>query len=236
MNKAWLGLGLGMTLLAGQALGADNAWFGWYGISARGRLDQVSPRLRNLEWSFLNQARLSHNPQPLFKDTANKLSESLLFIQFNYHLSDQFHVGLGYTHDWLDRFNENRPYEELGLRSPESAWGRLTSRTRLEQRVNEKATQDNVGVRLRELVDWSYPIPGLPKVSVRLYDELMWYLNSSTWRNDGFAENRAYGGLDFKLLPKLTLSLGYLNQYVRKGSSKTSQLNHALFTNIDVSF
>ncbi|HFD38452.1 MAG TPA: DUF2490 domain-containing protein, partial [Anaerolineae bacterium] len=233
--KRSLGLIL-LGLITLPALGADNAFFGWYGLSAGGSLAALSPRLEKFSWSFLNQARLSHTPQPLFAGKANKLTENLLFVQFNYHVNDQLHLGLGYTRDWLDHFNENRAYEEIGWRSHAADWGRLTTRTRLEQRVNDKLDSNDMGLRIRELLQWSHPVPGLPKVDFILNDEVMWYLNSSAWRSDGFAENRAFAGFGIPLAPKTRLTLGYLNQFVRKGTSKTSQLNHILFVNIGFHF
>lgn len=229
----WFGLGM---LTSSTAYAADNAFFGWYGVSAHGRLGKLSSSLENFSWSVLNQARFSHHAQEKFANTSNRLAEYLLFIQFNYHFNDQLHVGLGYTRDWLDTFNENRAYEEIGWQSEPFEWGRLMTRTRLEQRVHDNAKNRNVGWRVRELVQWSYPLPGLPRVSLVLNDEVMWYLNSSRWRSDGFAENRAFGGFNFRILPDTQLTLGYLNQFVRKETSKQSQLNHALFTNLDFSF
>jgi len=225
---------LGLT--TARAFGADNAFFGWYGLSAAGGFAALSSKLEKFSWSFLNQARLSHNPQPSFAGKANKLTEDLLFLQFNYHFDDQLHVGLGYTHDWLDRFNENRAYEEIGWRSPAFDWGRFTTRTRLEQRVNTKLASNNMGLRIRELLQWSHPLPGLPQVDLIVNDEVMWYLNSSSWRSDGFAENRAFAGLGIPLMAKTRLTVGYLNQFVRKGTAKTSQLNHALFVNLGLRF
>jgi len=224
------------TVLAAPAGAAQNAFFGWYGLSAGGSLGTLSPRLEKFSWSFLNQARLSHVPQAQFADTANKLTENLVFVQFNYRFDDQLHVGLGYTHDWLDRFNENRAYEEIGWRSHPTDWGRFTTRTRLEQRVNSKLDSNNMGLRIRELLQWSHPLPGWPRVDFILNDEVMWYLNSSAWRSDGFAENRAFAGFGIPLAAKIRLTVGYLNQFVRKGTSKASQLNHALFVNVGFHF
>lgn len=226
-------LGFGVN---GGALAADNAFMGWYGLSAKGKLGFLSPALKNFSWSILNQARFSHNRQPQFGNTSNKLTENLLFIQFNYHFNEQLHVGLGYTRDWLDHFNENRAYEEIGWHSKGAEWGKLTTRTRFEQRVNDNASNNNVGWRIRELAQWSHPIPGLPKVSVKVFDEAMWYLNSSTWRSDGFTENRAFGGISLPLSSLNELTIGYMNQFVHKGTSKQDQLNHILFVNLGFRF
>lgn len=226
----WKGLSLllGGILFASNALATQKDFLGWYGLSAQGGFGALSPRLKNFSWSFLNQARLG--------DHHRDLKENLLFIQFNYHFNDQLHVGLGYTRDWLDRFNENRAYEEIGWRSKISDWGRWTTRTRLEQRVNDKLHSNNMGVRIRELVQWSHPLPGLPKVDFLLNDEVMWYLNSSAWRSDGFTENRAFAGFSLPLLDKTKLTLGYMNQFVRKGTSKNHLLHHILFVNIGFHF
>lgn len=225
-----------LLLVTGPVLAEQNAFFGWYGISARGRFDKLSPSLRNFEWSLLNQARLSHTPQPQFGGTSNRLTENLLFIQLNYYISEQLHIGLGYTRDWLDRFNENRAYEEIGWRAPRAEWGTLTLRTRLEQRVNDKLDRNNVGVRLRELVQWSHPFPGIPQVKLIVNNEVMWYLNSSSWRSDGLTENRAFAGISVPLVARTQLILGYMNQFVRQGSSKEHLLNHILFVNLDFQF
>lgn len=235
MKRHWVCLLLAMGL-SSAVPAADNAFFGWYGLSAQGSLAPLSPALKNYSWSLLNQARFSHRPQEKFGNTHNKLTEYLLFIQFNYHFNEELHVGLGYTRDWLDRFNENRSYEEIGWRSVPADWGRLTTRTRLEQRVNDKINNRDVGWRVREFVQWSHPVPGLPALSVEVFDEVMWYLNSSVWRSDGFTENRAFAGVSFPVSPINRLTVGYLNQFVRKGTSKQDQLNHSLFVNLGFHF
>ncbi len=228
-------------LICGFVLGhgvqaAQNAFFGWYGISATGRMGVISPALKNFSWSFLNQARLSHVPQKQFGNTANKLTENLLFVQFNYHFSDQLHIGLGYTRNWLDHFNENRAYEEIGWHSLAHEWGTFTVRTRLEQRVNDNLDANNTGVRLRQLVQWSHPLPVFPEVNLILNDEVMWYLNSSSFRNDGFSENRVFAGVDLPVIDKIRFTVGYMNQFVRKGTSRDNLVNHILFTNIGFHF
>ncbi len=233
--KRWSALLL-TTLLATPVGAAQNAFFGWYGLSAGGSLGTLSSKLEKFSWSFLDQARLSHVPQQQFGDTANKLTENLVFVQFNYHFDDRLHVGLGYTHDWLDRFNENRAYEELGWRSHPADWGRFTTRTRLEQRVNSKYDHNAVGVRLRELIQWRHPLPGIPGIDFIANDEVFWYLNSSRWRSDGFTENRAFAGFELPLLAKTDLTIGYMNQFIRKGTSKKNQVNHILFVNFGLRF
>lgn len=233
--KKWFAFLL-TVMLAAPAGAAQKAFLGWYGLSAQGGFSWLSPRLEKFSWSFLNQARPSHLPQPQFGDSANKLTENLLFVQFNYHFNDQLHVGLGYTRDWLDRFNENRAYEEIGWRSEADSPGRWMTRTRLEQRVNDKLASNNLGVRIRELAQWNHSLPGLPKVDIVLSEEAMWYLNSSAWRSDGFTENRIFAGFEFPLAPVNRLTLGYMNQFIRKGTSKNHQLNHILFVNIGFHF
>ncbi len=226
-------LGLGVAEGAGAA---QNAFFGWYGLSAQGSFQTLSPALKKFSWSVLNQARLSHLAQEQYGGRANNLTENLLFVQFNYHFDRHFHAGLGYTRNWLDRFNENRAYQELGWRSLSHEWGRMTARTRLEERVNDKLHSNNMGVRLRQFFQWSHPLPGFPGLNFLLNDEVFWYLNSSSWRSDGFTENRVFAGLDIPLIAKTRLTVGYMNQFVRKGTSKDNLVDHILFTNIGFHF
>ena len=234
-NKIILVLAISLTLP--PAMAAQNAMVGWYGLSAAGSFGGLSPRLANFRWSVLHQARLSHPPQPQYDSKPHKLTEDLLFVQFDYRIDDRLHLGLGYTRDWLDRFNENRAYQEIGWHPLPSDTGHWFIRTRLEQRVHEKAARDAVGLRGRELIQWTHPVPGLGGVRFMVNDEVFWYLNSSVWRSDGFSENRAFAGLDIPLMSnKNRLTLGYMNQFVRKGTSKRHLINHILFVNLGTRF
>jgi len=104
-------------------------------------------------------------------------------------------------------YQESRPYQDFLLGD-----FKLLARTRLEERINQ--TTGNVGIRPRQLVQISHPLPFVDGLSAYLGDEVFFYVNQNNFGKQGFSENRVLSGLSYQFTPKVGVDLGYLGQYV----------------------
>jgi len=215
-------------------LAATNNMAGtWNSITLSGDFEKVSPNLKDFHWLILEQAR-TRDDSP----NGMRFSENLLFGQVGYSINKNASVWLGYMHDWLHpldktAFQENRPYQDFLWKSSFDDL-KFTSRSRLEQRINE--TTGNVGVRARQLFQVNYPLKFVDKdLSVYAGDEVLCYLNENTFGRTGFSENRAFGGLSYQLTKHLGADLGYLGQFIdNKGA--TNIFTHNVQFNIRYQF
>ncbi|MCK9608249.1 MAG: DUF2490 domain-containing protein [Methylomonas sp.] len=184
----------------------------WSSLTLSGSLDKISPKLKSFRWLVMNQARTQDdNPG------GNRFSENLLFAQVGYDVTKNASFWVGYTHDWLHpldklAYQESRPYEDFLWNSSLKDL-RFTARTRLEQRIRQ-GTGD-VGVRLRQLFQLSYPLAFINE-DLRMYagEEMLLYVNNNSFGRTGFSENRAFGGFNYQITKQLGADLGYMGQYV----------------------
>lgn len=184
----------------------------WSSLTLSGSLDKVSPNLKGFRWQVMDQARTrDDNPG------GNRFSENLLFAQVGYDVTKNASFWVGYVHDWIHpldnlAYQESRPYEDFLWNSSLKDL-RFTARTRLEQRIRQ-GTGD-VGVRLRQLFQVSYPLAFIDD-NLRVYagEEMLGYVNNNSFGRTGFSENRALGGFSYQFTKQLGADLGYLGQYV----------------------
>ncbi|WP_342375282.1 DUF2490 domain-containing protein [Myxococcus stipitatus] len=149
---------------------------------------------------------------------------------------------LGYA--WIPIWNWT---EGQALRQGESRWfqqalftprfGELktTARARLEQRFLPGTTE--VSHRARLMLRGSYPLASEPRLSFIVWDEAFFHLNTvEGGPQRGFDMNRAFVGAGWKLGAHSSIEVGYLNAYVRRPSSRTDQLIHALAVSTPFNF
>jgi len=125
-------------------------------------------------------------------------------------------------------YTEQRPWQQLTWNLPVKGFT-LQSRTRLEERI----LQQNVGMRLREFIKTTVPIPKLDRVYAALYDEMFFELDDTPWgQRKGLRQNRAFAGLGFRLdaAKHVALEAGYLNQWIDRRN--LDKLNHVLSFNL----
>jgi hypothetical protein len=195
--------------------GTNNMAGDWISLTLSGNLGDLSPSLQGFRWLVMDQNRQRDDSPQGFRT-----SENLLFSQIGYDITPNASVWLGYVHNWIHPLDkpsvqESRPYQDFLWASSFSDWGGLkfTSRTRLEQRVNQ--TSGDTGVRLRQMLQLNYPLRFIHKdLGVYVGDEVLGYLNQNTFGKTGFSENRAMGGFTFQFTKQLGADLGYLGQYV----------------------
>lgn len=208
----WLAFTLLLAAVSAAAIaGTDNMAGTWDSLTLTGSFGFIAPKYQKFHWTLIDQGRWRDDSSQGFR-----LNENLVWLQFGYDLTPHASLWLGYTHDWLHplnkpSFHENRAYEDFLYNHPAGPFT-FTSRTRLEQRVNQSS--GDVGNRIRELVQLRYPFPFNPKLSIYAGDEALVYLNKNSFGPSGFSEDRAFGGLSYKFTKHVSADLGYLGQYI----------------------
>ena len=210
--------------------GTNNMAGDWISLTLSGSLGDLSPRLNGFRWLVMDQNRQRDDSSQGFR-----VSENLLFAQLGYDITPNASVWLGYVHNWIHPLDkpsaqENRPYQDFLWASTFSEWGGLkfSSRTRLEERINQ--TTGNTGVRLRQMFQVNYPLRLIHNdLSVYVGDEVLGYLNQNNFGKTGFSENRAFGGLAFQFTKQLGADLGYLGQYVDNKSGSNLYTHNVQF-------
>ncbi len=220
---------LPLMTASASAYAVKEEFFGWYSLTLAGDLEPLSPQLQRVRWIVMNQSRLGSD--------SSVLRENLLFAQLGYQTTEHISLWLGYTHDSITpsigrSFDENRIYQEFRWDSDTVA-GAFTARTRFEQRFRDPG--GDLGTRFRQFFQLSWPVPGMQRLRLVGSEEVFVYMNDSSWGRSGFSENRVYAGVNVRFSKQISADLGYLNQFVSKGSSN-DLLNHALFANINLHF
>lgn len=211
----------------------DNDMFGvWGSLTLQGDLKFLSPDFKNLHWSVMNQSRTREDsPQ------GSRFTENLLFSQVGYQMNQNASFWLGYVHDWIHPLNktayqESRPYVDFLWKQPLGDL-KLTSRTRMEDRINQTTGDD--GYRARQLLQLNHPLPFINGLSAYVGDEVMFYMNKTDWGKRGFTENRIFGGLSYQLTDHAGVDLGYMGQYVDNVSGN-NLFTHNLQANVNYHF
>lgn len=190
---------------------------GWVNVNAQG----------SLKGRLLYYGEL----QPRFFDGGSRIGQILTRGAIGWRLSDAVSVFQGYGHiaepnDALPRDrNEERSYQQLSWNLGNVAGGRLSSRTRFEQRWRSDGS--DVGLRLRHLVRYSHPIRRDPDgVALLVSFEPFVAFNKTDWgARAGFDQLRSNVALDIPLTGKTRIELGYLNQLINQRGGD-HQVNH----------
>ncbi|MGR8951170.1 MAG: DUF2490 domain-containing protein, partial [Gammaproteobacteria bacterium] len=192
----------------------------------------LAPEGDKFKWLVMNQSRTRED-----SPKGSRLTENLLFSQAGYQFNKNASLWLGYTHDWLHplnktAFQESRPYQDF-VWNDEFGDFKLTSRTRMEERINQNS--GDTGYRARQLVQFSHPLPFIEGLSAYAGDEVMFYLNQTQWGKQGLTENRAFGGLSYQFNQEIGVDLGYMGQYIDNPQGK-NLFSHNLQANIRYKF
>ncbi len=182
----------------------------WGGVTLKGDFSSFSETGKDFQWQIMNQSRT--------RDDSNKgsrLNENLLMGQVGYRLSRNASIWLGYAHDWIHplngtAFQESRVYEDF-LWQQNVAGFKLTSRTRMDERINQSSGASGYRARQFFKVSHSLPVKGL---SAYIGDEVLFYVDKNHFGKRGFSENRLLAGFNYQLTSAFGLNLGYLGQYV----------------------
>ena len=180
-----------------------------------------------LKWWFDGHMR--------FLDDADGFNQSLFRPGLGWSLSENLTVWGGYA--WIHTsplagsdFDEHRIWQQLTWSEGNELWT-FALRPRLEQRFVE--TGDDVGLRFGQLVRVQRQLPSRPGLSVVMWDEIFYNLDSSDWgAESGFDQNRAFAGFGWKHQPdsRLRTEIGYLNQTIETPFGP-DRANHILSVN-----
>lgn len=136
----------------------------------------------------------------------------------------------GYAHIALpsetgpDR-HETRLFTQASLSLGTVGGGALSSRTRIEHRRHSAG--DDTAWRARQLIRWSRPISGDPRVPKALvhYEGFVAFNRTDWGTRPDFDQGRAFAGFDIPLIGRTSMDLGYLNQHITTGHGNW-RVNH----------
>lgn len=78
-------------------------------------------------------------------------------------------------------------------------------------------------------------MPFAPDFSVVASDEFFANINKTNYgADDGFDQNRAFGGIGYNFNKNIKTELGYMNQYIRKLGP--DQMDHILSVNLYLNY
>ncbi len=212
----------------------------WGMVLGTGNFSSFNPNNPNLEkfkWWMEGQGR--------FGDDSSRFSQAIIRPGVGYAVSDTTSLWVGYA--WIptdkpfaagDRFNENRIWQQLLWAKPYS-FGKITSRTRTEQRFFDIPGSSDVAYRFRQFFKWSIPMPAIsPKAFFILQDEVFVNLNDTdVGIRAGFNQNRFFTGFGYNFNKTVTGEIGYLNQYLnRPENPRPDQMQHILGVNLFLNF
>ncbi len=165
-----------------------------------------------------------------WREGGDELDQVFMVPSTYYQFSSKFNLGLLIDHvvnhpAGKVAFDENRLATQAIYKFDDVGNVKLQSRTQLEMRHREDFSDE--AYRLREQLRASVPLGFNPKLSIVVYDEIFFNLNSTRWKVDrGTDQNRVFFGLNYKLDDAQTVEAGYLNQWVN--SKPQDRENHVL--------
>src|SRR5690606_10327008 len=125
-------------------------------------------------------------------------------------------------------------------RSDKFAFGTLSNRTRFEQRFFSGISgSDDVAYRFRHLVKLAIPLPAIsPAFGLAFYDEIFLNMNNTdSGLRSGFAINRGFAGVSYRLDQHTVFELGYLNQFINtKDNPRPDRMQHILAVQLFMNF
>ena len=164
-----------------------------------------------------------------FREGAGEIDVSIVRPGLGWRVSSTLDVYAGYAH--ISQYRETGDIEEHRLWQQaiypiaDFAGGKLTGRTRLEQRFRD--TGDDTGWRLRQFLRFGRPIDGTP-FGIVVSNEVFIGLNQTDWgQQDGYDQNRLFLGASWQIQSSMRLEGGYLNQHIN-GTNDVKRDNFAV--------
>jgi len=171
---------------------------------------------------------------------------------------DNMYLGLGHAwtpgfraRDGGQFFDEHRIYQNWQWELVHGETGiRFLMRFRVEERFRYPTGTLEVGVRLRQMLRFTFPLTTDRLFSLITYDELFLDLTESghtlsgvdpmgndtfspAWEAFGYDQNRLFLGVGYQFIPSvLRLELGYMNQWIRRPQNPGGDaMNHIAVLN-----
>jgi Protein of unknown function (DUF2490) len=200
----------------------------WENVTIRGNFGFINPDNPDLKrWRWWAEGQMR------YRESGKELDQSLFRPGIGYALTDHSTVFVGYAHISNERTDrtgynqENRIWQQYQWSGP-TTLGAFTTRSRLEERWQENGS--GTGLRFRELLKFSWPLPFHPAASFVAWDEMFVNLVSTDWgvptSKRGFDQNRGFAGIGYRWHPNVLTEFGYMNQYINTPTQ--DRMNHTL--------
>lgn len=165
------------------------------------------------------------------------LDQNLTRIGLGYGIATDLVVYAGLVYDVfytrsMKNYNaEYRTWQQLSWGFYQQPTYELSLRTRMEQRFRQSAS--GTAWRIRELFEMTFPNLIHHTVSLVINDEIFLNINTLTWvSHHTFAQNRVLMAFEFPIAHGINLTVGYLNQYLRR--SANHEMNHILYLSLHI--
>ena len=223
-------LGLACLTLPARLSATENDFGAWLIVSST---DVFAVDHRPSRWRYTIDA------QARYFDIGTGINQYLIRPGIGYSVGSNLSAWVGYA-----RFrsrgragnvvDENRYWQQLAWTVGRYANGRVTMRTRLEQR--SVTAGEDVGLVLRHLTRYTKPLGAAGQTSLVLGIEPIVDLKNTDWGGDsGLGQVRTSLGLSRVLSENLTIDGGYMNQYVLSDADE-DRSNHLVVLNFKVGF
>jgi len=196
----------------------------WFAFIGQGHFEHPDPDAR-WRWWFDGHAR--------FFEDSDGFDTSIVRPGIGYDIAPGTTLWMGYG--WIrndpadtDHFDEHRFWQQLTYGRNIGSASRAFSRTRLEQRFDDRGGE--TGWRLRQFLRWVQRVAPDARFAFRFWDEAFIDLNDTNWGADtGFRQNRAFAGFGWDLDEErqYTLEFGYMNQWLLNENADDAN-NHIL--------
>lgn len=198
--------------------------FGYWGFATlQGDLHVISPDLTPFQWLISSQTSERD-------DSAKglRLNEAILLGQIGYQMNNHLSFGLGYLNDHIHPLNkssyeESRPYQDI-IYVQTVADFNLTSRTRIEERINQ--VNSDIGYRVKQFFQISHALPFIDGLNFYINNDTYFYVNQTNFGKQGFSENRFGSGFSYQFTNQLAGDFGYLQQYIDSKKGDNLQINN----------
>ncbi len=191
------------------AMAAEDEFGAWTIVSASDAFESDSGPSR---WLYTVDA------QARYFDLGSGANQYLLRPGIGYSISDNMTVWAGYARLRArsksgNVVDENRFWQQLAWTAGHWAGGKVTMRTRIEQR--SVSAGDDVRLVLRFQTKYVRKLGGNGETSLIIGLEPFVDLNDTDWGGDsGFGQNRTYVGFGRRLSENLSMEAGYMNQFI----------------------
>lgn len=191
----------------------------WFAVFANG---PVSADSKLLVW-FDGHAR--------YRNDAEELDTTILRPGVGWRVGKGLDLWVGYARIETQRTGrdliEDRAWQQASYPVAEWLGGRLTGRTRLEQRFRE--TGSDTGWRLRQMFRYARPFAADKRFGLLVSTEIFANFDSTDWgQRSGFDQNRALFGGYFQPSKHLRVEAGYMHQHIRVAGPAPDRRNDNL--------
>lgn len=221
LNQFWVLLFIVLWQPGHAQENGENQWGSWWMYFGTNKVSE--------KFSIHSEAQFR------YYEVGDNFNQLLLRTGLNYHINPEAIATLGYGYILTDNSfeepagdlnsREHRIFQQFILKN--TVWKlAVEHRYRLEQRFLDLGARNDTQHRARYRLQLTLPLSKV--LFLNFYDEV--FLNL---QDEVFGQNRAYAALGIKILPNISLQLGYLKNHFP--SANFDRLQLGIFINTDLS-